>query len=90
MYSDKEAGPRSPVTKSHVLGEVELGETDEVLYINGEVFSLAQEWLPENQARSACPGGPAPVPSVHPPGLCQGRGLPAPWVPWSLCQRPLI
>lgn len=67
----QDAGPGSPVTESHVLGEVELGETNEVLYVNGEVFSLAQEWLPENEARTACPGGPAPAPSVYPPGLWQ-------------------
>lgn len=37
-------------TRAHVLGEVEFGETNEVLYVNSEVFSFAQKWLPEKKA----------------------------------------
>lgn len=45
--------PPHPITKSHLLGEVELGEANEVLYENGEAFSILQEGIPENQARAA-------------------------------------
>lgn len=45
--------PPHPGAKPHLLGEVELGEADEVLYENGEAFGILQEGIPENQARAA-------------------------------------
>lgn len=72
----------TPCTRTHVLGEVEFGETNEVLYVNSEVFRFAQEWLPENKGRTACSGGPArPMLRLKP--AC-------PWVPRSLGKGQLI
>lgn len=45
--------PPHPTAKPHLLGEVELGEANEVLYENGKAFSILQEGVPENQARAA-------------------------------------
>lgn len=91
--SSQDPTPRSPVAKPHILGEVEFGETNEVLYVNGKVFSLAQEWLPENQARTACSGSPAlaPAPAQCLPSACPVPApapapAPAPFVP----PRPLV
>lgn len=72
----------TPCTQAHVLGEVEFGETNEVLYVNSEVFSFAQKWLPENKGRTAYSGGPA----------CSMLRLKTacPWVPRSLCKGQLI
>lgn len=55
-----EAPPLDPSSQTHLLGEVELREANEVLYENGEVFSLPQEWLPgkpvqDNLSRRPCP-----------------------------------
>lgn len=69
----RRASQGSPVAKPHILGEVEFGEANEVLYVNSEVFSLAQEWLPGNQDRQ-------PVQEALPlPTLC----LPSPMVALS-------
>lgn len=40
------------VAKPHVLGIVEFGKMNVVLYVNSGVFSIAQERLPENQTRT--------------------------------------